>query len=199
MILFAILAVSCASAASKAGPKRGAPAPSKAAAERCGLQLKSLEDFVANGKAGREKTTRFSEEEINSYLALNASSKYHPSLKSLTIFLLEGEKLEGVSVVDFDRLGSGSSGILPGILSILFSGKHTLAVKGKLISRDRKGRFELEEAQFDGRELSRFLVEQIITAVGRRQKPPFDPLQPSELPYKIQKVEVHEDYLLVHQ
>jgi hypothetical protein len=199
MILFVILAVSCASTANEADSKKATPAPSKAAAERCGLQLKSLEDFVANGKAGQKKTTRFSEEEINSYLALNASSNYHPSLKSLAVLLFEGEKLEGVAVVDFDRLGSGSSGILPEVLSILFSGKHTLAVRGKLISGDGKGCFELEEAQFDGRELSRFLVEQIITAIGRRQKPPFDPLQPSELPYKIQRAEVHEDYLLVHQ
>jgi hypothetical protein len=199
MILLIVLAVSCASAASKPDLKRTASVTSKAAAARCGLQLKNLEDFAANSKAGQKQTTRFSEEELNSYFALDLSSKYHPSLKSLEISCFEHEELEGVAIIDFDKLGDASKGVLPDILSILFSGKHTLTARGKVLSGNGKAHFQLEEAQFDGHELSTFLVEHIITAVGRRQNPPFDPLQPSEMPYKIQRVEVHQDHILVYQ
>jgi len=35
--------------------------------------------------------------------------------------------------------------------------------------------------------------------VGRKQDPPFDPMQPSKMPYEIQKVDVHSGYIVVYQ
>jgi len=42
-------------------------------------------------------------------------------------------------------------------------------------------------------------VEEIISTVGKRQKPPFDPMQPSQMPYGIQKVETGQGYITVYQ
>src|SRR5512139_4117310 len=52
---------------------------SQAAAERCSLKLKSLEDYANHRKGIPNQATQFSEDEANSYLALNLSRKYHPS------------------------------------------------------------------------------------------------------------------------
>jgi hypothetical protein len=198
MIVFFILAIACASAADDAKLDGSALAASQAAAERCARQLKSLEDFAASAKAGQKQTTRFSENEVNSYLALTLSVKYHPSLKRLVVSF-EQQKLEAVAVLDFDRLRSGSAGVLPRIIGALFSGEHTLAARGQILSGNGKAHFELDQAKFDGSDLPNFLVEQIITAVGQKQKPPFDPLKPSQLPYKIQSVEVITGYVMVYQ
>jgi len=171
---------------------------SKAAAERCRLKIKSLEDFSINRKSGQKQMTRFSEEEINSYLAVDLSSKYHPCLKSL-LMTFEESRMQGVATIDFDRLGTTSTRFLPKIVSLLFSGTHTITARGQLLSKNGKANFQLEQARFDNSSLPKSLVEEIITSVGRKQNPPFDPLQPSEMPYKIEKVDVHRGYIIVYQ
>lgn len=174
------------------------PIVSRAAADRCGTKLKTLENFAKQKKPGQQQTTRFSEEEVNSYLALDLKPKYHPSLKSLTVEF-EQDRLQAVAEVDFDRLGATSAKLLPKLIGLMFSGTHTISAKGKVVSGGGKAHFRLEQAQFDGSTIPKPLVEEIITAVGRKQNPPFDPLQPTELFHDIQKVEVRPGYVLVYQ
>jgi hypothetical protein len=172
--------------------------PSRAAAESCGAKLKKLEEHAADDKFLKNEPTRFSQNEVNSYLALDISPSYHPCLKSLTI-AFEEDKLQGLAVIDFDRLEASSSKVVPKLLRSMFSGAHTLSARGKLVSKGGKANFQLEQARFDSSTLPNFLVEEIITLVGRKQTPPFDPLQPSQLPYKIQRIDVHSGYALVYQ
>lgn len=171
--------------------------PSKAAAERCSAKLNQLEASVAGNGSAKKQTIKFSQDEINSYFALDLSSKYHPCLRGLTLTFEEG-KLKGVAVIDFDRLEAAST-LGSKLLSMLFSGTHILSIRGKPESKDGMARFLLEEALFDDSALPKALVEKIISLVGGKQKPPFDPLKPSELPFGIQWVEVHAGYLVVHQ
>jgi len=181
-----------------AGADSASPAVTRAAAARCDAKLKELENFAAHRKAGQTKTTQFSEDEVNSYLALDLSPKYHPCLKSLTV-TFEEDRLQSVAAIDFDRLGTTSSKLLPKLLSFMLSGVHRLTAIGKLVSGNGKACFRLEQARFDSSTLPKALVEEIITSVGRKQNPPFDPLQPSELFDGIQKVDVHAGYILVYQ
>jgi hypothetical protein len=85
------------------------------------------------------------------------------------------------------------------LMSLMFSGTHTLSASGQLQSKDGNARFYLEQARFDNSTLPRSLVEEIISAVGKKQNPPFDPLQPSRMPYKIERVDVHRGYIIVYQ
>jgi hypothetical protein len=183
-----------------ASSNEGAPGfvANKTAARLCGSKLKEVEDFPKKCKPGQTKTTRFTEDEVNSYLALELKPKYHPCLKSL-VMTFEENQLQGVAEIDFDRLGKSSKGVFPKLISLLFSGTHRLAASGQLESKKGKANFRLKKAQFDDGTLPSFLVEGVITAVGRRQKPPFDPLKPSEMPYKIDKVDVHLGYIIVYQ
>ena len=135
---------------------------------------------------------------MNSYISLDLSSQFHPSLKSLVLKFDENE-LQGVAAVDFDQLGASSSGLLAKLISAMFSGTHTLIVRGQLISKSGMAHLQLEQAYFDGKELPRALVEEIIATVGQRQNPPFDPLQPSEMPYDIERVVVHSGHIVVYQ
>jgi hypothetical protein len=180
------------------GESDDAASISSAAAERCRIKLIRLEDFVTLEKPGGKQTTRFSDEEVNSYLAQDLSSEYHPSLKSIeTAF--EKNTLQVVATVDFDRLGIESTRLLSKMANLLFSGTHKITARGKLQSGNGEAYFELEKALFDNTALPNFLVESILTAVGKKQDPPFDPMQPGEMPYKIDKVDVHPGYIIVYQ
>jgi hypothetical protein len=169
----------------------------KAAAESCSAKLKILEERPKSTKSPKIQT-RFSQIEVNSYLALDLSQKYHASLKSLEVDFEEG-KLDATANIDFDHLQASSSKLMPKILGMLFSGAHTLTAQGKLISKNRKGFFQLEQAHFDNSSIPKAVIEEIITLVGRKQDPPFDPLQPAELPYGIEHVDVHAGYIVVFQ
>jgi hypothetical protein len=173
--------------------------PSKAAAERCSAKLKKLEDFAAKHKSGQKQTTQFSQDEINSYLALDLSAHYSPCLKSLMVELEEKNGLQAVASIDFDRLTSASSKVLPKLIGLMFSGTHTMTAKGQLVSKDGKANFSLDQASFDDTTLPRYLVEPIISAVGRKQNPPFDPLQPSKVFYKIEKLDINSGQVTVYQ
>jgi hypothetical protein len=181
-----------------AQPEAPAFKASRTAADRCSSKMKQLKDFPSRGKPGERQTTQFTEEEINSYLALDLRSGYHPSLKSLQIIFKEG-KLQALTVIDFDLLGEVSTRFWSKVASLMFSGTHTIDARGQLISSKGSAYFRMEETRFDDSQLPKALVEEIITAVGRKQKPPFDPLQPSTLPYKIEKVDVHSGYIMVYQ
>ncbi len=179
-------------------PQGGEAAISKSAAESCDAKVKQLESFEAEPRPGAEQTTRITESEINSYLEFNLREKYHPSLRSLRLTLNEGS-LRGQALIDFDKLAQGSTNTLTQLIAKMFSGVRELEVSGVLIAGEGKAHFKLQEAQFDGRTLPNALVEEVITAVGRRQDPPFDPMQPSEMPYLIERVDVFRGYIIVRQ
>jgi len=171
---------------------------SKAASDSCARKVKALEAFAGSPEGRGGQKTRFTRQEVNSFLALELKSKYHPSLQSLEL-TFEEDKLRAIAFIDFDKLSMNSTRILTRLAAKLFSGVHSLSVSGKLAAGDGKAKFVLDEARFDSNVLPNFLVEEIITAVGRKQRPPFDPMQPSRMPYAIDRVDVHRDYILVYQ
>lgn len=170
---------------------------SKEAAASCDLKVKQLQAFAEQNHSNQLKTS-FSEEEINSYLALELSPTFHPSLKSI-VFEIKKPNLIAVMKVDFDRLGLSRDNLLTQLLTRVLSGVHILTLHGTLISNDGKAHFQLAEAIFDTQTLPKIVVEEIIRTVGQRQNPPFNPLEPSDLPYKIKEVEINTGYITMVQ
>jgi hypothetical protein len=173
-------------------------ANSKSAALSCEKKLKSLEDFVPRKKLGKHQSIQISENEANSYLEWNLKSQFHPCLKTLVLVFLKN-RMQIAATIDFDRLGTTSRHILPGIISLMFSGIHSIEAQGELISNQGKGRFLLDSAHFDNNAIPNYLVNEIISAVGLRQKPPFDPVQYSEMPYEIDRLDLQSGYIIVYQ
>lgn len=157
-----------------------------------------MEAFVPKKRSGKKLATKFTEEEINSYLALHLKPRYHPCLKSLSIEF-EADGMQSVAAIDFDRLGTTSNKFIAKIIGVMFSGMHTMTARGKILSGQGKGRFLLQQARFDGNALPNYLVNEIIAAVGLRQKPPFDPTQPSKLPHEIDRVEMQPGFMIAYQ
>lgn len=197
-MLSALLFFALPFAALQAFSDTPSPSISETAAMRCNQKLKIIEDFAALEKTDKELTTRFTEEEINSYLILDMASKYKSCLKNLKMAFKQN-LLEGFASVDFDCLKETSSKSLPRLIERLFSGTHAITARGTVVSGDGEGSFQLEQVRFDESTLPKFLVEEAITAVCKSQKPPFDPIQPSPLPYNIKKITIHPGYIMVYQ
>jgi hypothetical protein len=170
------------------------PEISKAAADSCDAKVQLLEAYAGPGT----RQTSLSEEELNSYFALVASPHYHPSLKSVLLTFKDG-RVVAVASIDFDRLNFSSTQFLNGLMRSLLTGVHTLMVSGDAVSGKGKANFNLEESRFDAVALPNLLVSEIISTVGLKQKPPFDPMQPSALPYHIQKIDVRSGYIVLYQ
>lgn len=199
MIVFLLTVFfSCGFLSTPMMPDKAHSSISKVAAARCDQKLNELEEFAANHRVETNKTTRFSEEEVNSYISLDLSSQFHPSLKSL-VLKFDEDMLQGIAAVDFDQLRSSSAQLLTKLVSTMFSGTHTITVRGQLLSKNGKAHYQVEKAYFDDKEVPKALVEQIIATVGKRQNPPFNPLQPSELPYEIRRAVVHPGQIVVYQ
>ena len=175
-----------------------APGVSKAAAAQCQAKVAGLESFASKTAPGRKQTTQITEDEINSYLALDLSAKYNPCLKSLALTIQEGG-VRGEASIDFDVLGLNATKLLTRLMASMFTGTHKLNARGEITAQNGKASFRLESARFDNTTLPNFLVEEIITAVGRKQKPPIDPLQPSQMPFRIEKVDLHPGYIVIYQ
>jgi len=188
----------CAQAVIGAEPEKTAIVASRDAAARCQTKLKNLDDFANRRKSGQKQTTKITEEEINSFLELNLKSKYHASLKSLVMEFNEN-RMQATAVINFDHLRSASTKLLPKLIGLVLSGVHTIAVEGQVLSGNGRANFRLERARFDNGTLPKYLVEEILSAVGRKQKPPFDPMQPSRMPYEINRIETHPGYIIVFQ
>lgn len=174
------------------------PGISRRASDSCARKVSALEKEAARKDRRTHPVTRFSENEINSFMAIGLRPRIQPSLKSLQ-FVFKENSLTGIAEIDFDNLSISSTKALAKMIARLFTGIHNLTVQGKLVTEAGLGSFQLEEAHFDGNVLPGFLVNEVITAVGKKQKPPFDPLQPSKMPYAIDRVEIHAGYILVYQ
>jgi hypothetical protein len=170
----------------------------RAASDACSIKVKKIQEFETGQGGPRTQTTSFTQTELNSYLAWELSPKYHPSLKKLEIHLQQG-KVAGIATLDFDQLGMGARGVLGKAMASLFSGVHRLHARGPVRATGGQAYFVLEEARFDDTRIPNFLVEEVITAVGRKQKPPFDPMKPSRMPYQIDRVDLQPGKMLVHQ
>jgi hypothetical protein len=197
-IIFLLLSQGFACAGDPVSSIASSSGISKAAAGKCSKKIKSIQEFGKNTDPQKKKITQISQDEVNSFLALELSSKFGPSLKNLQMFFGEAS-LRVAADIDFDALGAQSSKLPEKLLAAMISGIHTLTAIGTLHAEDGEAYFKLEEARFDAQTLPNFLVEEIITAVGRRQKPSFDPLQPSQMPYHAKKVDLHRGTVIIYQ
>lgn len=180
-----------------------APADSPALVSETAAQsfldkMTGMETFAAGQEKEEQKTTKLTEEEINSYLSLYGDAKYRSCIRYFRI-TLEKESLVGTASVNFDCLQEKSPGSISSLITGLFSGIHTLTARGNIHNDNGKGNFQLEEARFDTVLLPGFLVEQMITSICMRLDPPFDPMEPSPFPLKIRSIHIADGQIMILQ
>jgi hypothetical protein len=167
------------------------PVVSTQAAESAAGKLERIR-HPAPGEVG-SSTTRFSEEEVNSYLYYDMAPEFPAGLEQVTVRFTPSH-IQGSAEVDFDKAGAarrrGAPPAIPPMMEYLLRGRHTLTVEGGFSAIGGIGRFDLERVILDGVEIPRPLVDYLIDAYIRPRHPNFDPERPFHLPYSIDRVQV---------
>lgn len=180
----------------------GGAAVSMRQAEADSLQSK-LEAIVRFGAIPRLETlsTVMHEREVNAYVVTYLSQDLPQGVTNPRVEMVGDSVLRGSVVLDMDayrasRPPTGSFDPLS-----LLSGRLTARVRGRLLTADGVGRFELDEADLGGIPMPRGLVQQLLTYYSRTPDQP-DGIridQPFDLPVSIREIRVQPREAVVVQ
>jgi hypothetical protein len=181
-----------------AASPRGSAAGAEISAEAAASASRKLDGILHDPPSSSQpKTTRFTEQEVNSYLRYDMASEYPAGLSKVTLSFVPGS-ISGSSDVDFDKLKSASSaaGQL-GMLSYLLHGVHTITCQGAFSAANGVGRFDLGAVSIDGLAVPRALVDFLVDAYLKPRFPGLNLDQPFHLPDSIEAVQVEQGSLQV--
>lgn len=142
---------------------------------------------LESGQAGQ--TYVLYEGDLNAFLKSQLEERQRNGIRDLSIRLSEGT-ITTYLKVNMDELELNGESVSLGFFKALLEGTQRLEVEGKLVAEDGIGTFTAERARLNDIPIPGSLVNRILSAVGRRQEPPFDPTQPFQMPYGIQRVTV---------
>ena len=164
---------------------------STAAAETAAAKLES----IRNPEPGQTvpPVTRFSEEEVNSYLHYDLSADFPPGLEGVSVRFTPS-RIQGTAEVDFDKASAArrgrSTGGFPPMMDYLLRGRHTLTVEGGFSAIGGMGHFDLESVALDGMTIPQPLVDVLIDTYIKPRHPRFNLHRPFRLPYSIDRIQV---------
>ncbi len=180
----------------------GPPAVSPRQAEADSLQRK-LEAIVRFGAIPRLETlsTVMHEREVNAYVITYLSQDLPPGVTNPRVEMVGDSVLRGSVVLDMDAYRVSRPPVEGFDPLALLSGRLTARVRGRLLTGDGVGRFELDEAELGGIPLPRALVQQLLSYYSRTPDQP-DGIrldQPFDLPVSIREIRVQPREAVVVQ
>ncbi len=148
-----------------------------------------LEELKDNDRQSTvpNKTYELTEEELNAYLSAQLLQQDQKAVESINLLIKEGTFLTRVEV-NTDELQVKGDDVTIGYLRLLLRGTQTLEVEGKLQAADGLASYLVQEARLSGISLPAPWVNSLLSSLGKRNTPPFDPTKPFEMPYGIQSV-----------
>jgi hypothetical protein len=183
---FALIAIA-ALAFGQAPPARPAGS-ADAGAQRVEKMLDELETRQ-QAKDTDKKSYTLTESDLNDYLAAKIKERPRKDVESMRVAMKEGFFTTFLTV-DLDQVEVKGDSMSKSLLKALLHGKQTIEVDGRLKTDNGKGTYEVERASLNGMPLPPSFVNSILSAVGRQQDPPFDPMEPFDLPYGMKSVKV---------
>lgn len=172
-------------AASLAAPSL---ATTQAAADTCRAKIDALQQRFQARQTAPTDAVSFSQDELNSYLALGAELPV--GLKEVTV-TLRRDRLEAKGMVDLDalktRIPTSKSATSP---LWLLGGLMPFEVKGKFKSADGFGQAEVEEVRLGPVLLPPNVVGQIVASSTKSERLPkgVDLNAPFRLPYGVKSI-----------
>ena len=151
-----------------------------------------LEELRDNDEQGTvpSRIYELTEEELNAYLSAQLRQQDQKAVESMFLSLREGTFLTVIEV-DVDELQLRGNDVTTGYLRLLLRGTQTLEIEGKLQAEDGLASYLVQEARLSGISLPASWVNSLLSSLGKRNKPPFDPTEPFDMPYGIRSVIFH--------
>jgi len=151
-----------------------------------------LEELKNNDQqsAVPNRSYEVTEKELNAYLSAQLYQQDQKAVESIALLIKEGTFLTRIEV-NTDELQVKGDDVTLGYLRLLLRGTQTLEVEGKLQAADGLASYLVQEARLSGISLPAPWVNSLLSSLGKRNTPPFDPTEPFEMPYGIQSVTFH--------
>ena len=151
-----------------------------------------LEELRDNDEQGTvpSRIYELTEEELNAYLSAQLRQQDQKAVESMFLSLREGTFLTVIEV-DVNELQLRGDDVTTGYLRLLLRGTQTLEIEGKLQAEDGLASYLVQEARLSGISLPASWVNSLLSSLGKRNKPPFDPTEPFDMPYGIRSVIFH--------
>jgi hypothetical protein len=134
-------------------------------------------------KRGSDRA-QLSEGELQSYVFYSLKDDIPAQLDSVTV-QLEQDTVGCDAQVTFNSKATGNP-----VLDPLVGGTHNLSLKGRLIGREGRGKFDLQEVQVDGVPVPKVLIQALIKRYVKPKYPEVDLNEPFDLPWEIQEVKL---------
>lgn len=157
--------------------------------------VRELQDYHAKGSV-LARTYQLTEAELNAYLLAQLHKRDRKEVENIAVRLKDGGFITFVEV-NMDELHLETDFLTASFFTALLSGRHTLELEGTLQTENGVGTYRVEQARLDGLPVPAPLVSSILSSLGQKQDPPFDPTRPFPLPYGIQSVTIESGKLTI--
>ena len=155
----------------------------------------------AEEKASKTRSTAFTQAETNSYLKFQAGELLPTGLTQPELTMIGQGKVSGKAIIDLDvvRKKQSSGGWFDP--TSYLTGQLPVTAAGRVVTRDGKGKFELDTAEISGVPIPRSFVAQLVNFFTRTaDNPQGSSIDDTfELPANIQRIDVDASRWTVHQ
>ena len=143
------------------------------------------------GKARAAQSTQVTDVELNSYLRFNAKEEIPVGIVDPTLQALDGGRVAGRAIVDLDAVRKQKQrGWLDPVGYL--TGRLPLTARGRLVTQNGVGRFELEGAELSGVTIPKTFVQELLSFYSRSNEDPdgINMDDPFTLPARIREIRV---------
>lgn len=166
----------------------GGGKPVDPAAARVERVLEELEENYSSGRVP-SRSYILTEPEINAYLEVELRRQERKEVETFLV-QLKTAVLVSFLTVNMDEIEVKGDSMTLHLFKALLKGRAHLEVEGELSAENGKGAYSVRSARLNDLPVPASLVNLILSAVGKRQDPPFDPTQPFDLPYGIESIRI---------
>jgi hypothetical protein len=150
--------------------------------------------------SGAQRTTPLTDTEVNSFLRYHAKSQIPVGIVEPTLNALGDGRVGGAALVDLDAVRTQKQRGWMDPVGYL-SGKLPVTAKGRLVTQNGIGRFELESAEVSGITVPKSVLQELLAYYSRTPEKPagINMDDPFELPSRIREIRVGKGEAVVVQ
>jgi hypothetical protein len=143
------------------------------------------------GKGRAAQSTQITDVELNSYLRYQAADQVPAGIVEPQINALGDGKVSGRAIVDLDAVRKQKERGWLDPMGYL-TGRLPLTARGRLVTENGKGRFELEGAELSGVTIPKTLLQELLTFYSKTPEDPdgINIDDPFDLPAQIREIRV---------
>ncbi len=150
-----------------------------------------LEELVRNHASGNlvPRAYTVTEPEMNAFLAERLREEARKDVQALRVRFRD-DSFASALTLDMDEVEMKGNPLTLELFRVLLSGQATLELEGRLVVENGKGTLILEATRINGTTVPVSIVSFILSALGKRQDPPFDPTDFFQMPYGIKVIKI---------